>query len=196
MAVWVAAIDANLLVPIVACDFLLTAFEHGLFEPIVSSTVLDEVERNLLEDFPHVDPDGLRKRVSHMRAALADQIIDSVASAGVVETINPKDRHVVAAALASEASVLVTADGALRAEIGRSELGLEPLDGDTFAVRLWEASPADVDAVVLSMVTKRRRRTVSPVEMVEQLREHFPSFAAAWLDRARREARRPPGPPG
>jgi hypothetical protein len=32
------------LVPIVACEFLLTAFDHQLFEPIVSTTVLDEQE--------------------------------------------------------------------------------------------------------------------------------------------------------
>lgn len=30
MPIGVAVIDANLLVPIVACDFLLTAFDHGL----------------------------------------------------------------------------------------------------------------------------------------------------------------------
>jgi len=67
MPIGVAAIDANLLVPIVACDFLLTAFDYGVFEPIVSTTVLDEVERTLIDDFPHVDPNGLRRRVAHMR---------------------------------------------------------------------------------------------------------------------------------
>lgn len=71
MPIGVAVIDANLLVPIVACDFLLTAFDDGVFEPIVSTTVLDEVERTLIADFAHVDPDGLRRRVAHMRAALA-----------------------------------------------------------------------------------------------------------------------------
>ena len=32
----VVALDANLLIPIVSCDFLLTAFDQGLFEPVVS----------------------------------------------------------------------------------------------------------------------------------------------------------------
>ncbi len=44
MPIGVAVVDANLLVPIVACDFLLSAFDHQLFEPIVSTTVLDEQE--------------------------------------------------------------------------------------------------------------------------------------------------------
>ncbi len=56
MPIGVAVIDANLLVPIVACDFLLTAFDHQLFEPIVSTTVLDEVERTTTS--PTLSPMG------------------------------------------------------------------------------------------------------------------------------------------
>jgi len=33
MAHPVVVLDADVLVPIVACDFLLTSFESGLFEP-------------------------------------------------------------------------------------------------------------------------------------------------------------------
>jgi len=32
----VAALDADVLVPILSGDFLLTAFDHGLYEPVVS----------------------------------------------------------------------------------------------------------------------------------------------------------------
>ncbi len=31
----VAALDADVLVPILCCDFLLTAFDLGLYEPVV-----------------------------------------------------------------------------------------------------------------------------------------------------------------
>jgi hypothetical protein len=50
----VAALDADVLVPIIACDFLLTAFDHGLYVPDVSVTALDEVERTLSDDFPNL----------------------------------------------------------------------------------------------------------------------------------------------
>lgn len=46
-----ARLDSNVLVPIVACGFLLTAADLQLYEPIVSATVLEEVRRGLLEDF-------------------------------------------------------------------------------------------------------------------------------------------------
>lgn len=182
MPIVVAVLDANLLVPIVACDFLLTAFEHHLFEPMVSSVVLDEVERTLVQDFPHLDPHALRRRVEHMRAALDDQTVDAEVVDGVPDTINAKDRHVIATALAVEAAVVVTNDAALRSEIAESDLDLEPLDGAAFAMLLWEASPADVGEVIDALIAKRRRRPVTPAEMADQLRVHFPAMADAWLE--------------
>lgn len=183
MPTGVAVIDANLLVPIIACDFLLTAFDHGIFELIVSRTVLDEVEHTLIDSFPHVDPGGLRRRVEHMRAALADQTIDATGFLDGTQMINAKDRHVLAAALAAEAAWVVTDDATLRSEIVGSGLDLEPLDGNTFAMRLWEASPADVSEVAQSLIAKRRRPPVSPHQMAAQLSVHFPTMAAAWLAR-------------
>lgn len=178
----VAVLDANLLVPIVACDFLLTGFDHHLIEPIVSSTSLDEIERTLIEDFAHLDPDGLRRRVAEMRTVLEDQTVDTSSVPNLPATINTKDRHVVAAALAAEAAVVVTNDTDLRSEIAGSRLDLESLDGDTFVLRLWDASPGDVSAVIDAMISKRHRRPLSDAQMAAQLRIHFPSMVSAWLD--------------
>lgn len=72
----VAALDADVLVPILSCDFLLTAFDLGLYEPVVSAEAVAEVERNLVADFPHLDPASLRRRVDQMRDALNDHLID------------------------------------------------------------------------------------------------------------------------
>jgi hypothetical protein len=67
MAGIVAALDANVLVPILACDFLLTAFDLGAYEPVVSEDVLGEVERNLREDFPKLDRADVAYRVASRR---------------------------------------------------------------------------------------------------------------------------------
>lgn len=181
MPATVAVLDADVLVPIVACDFLLTAFDLQIYEPVVSSTALEEIERNLIEDFPHVDSNRLRRRVAHMRAALADQIINTEMIEDVPSVINAKDHHVVAAALAAAATIVVTNDDELRSEIAASGLDLAPLDEDSFVMRLWEASSADVSAVIDALSAKRRRRPVSASDMVKQLRVHFPTMADAWF---------------
>lgn len=125
-----------------------------------------------------------------MRAALDDQTVDTEVVDGVSDTINAKARHVIATALAVEAAVVVTNDKALRSEIAESNVDLEPLDGAAFAMRLWEASPADLGEVVGAMIAKRNRRPVSPAEMAEQLRVHFPAMADAWLE-VQRDVRPP-----
>lgn len=116
-----------------------------------------------------------------MRAALTDQIIDTSVVGGVPDTINAKDRHVVAAAVAAEATIVVSNDAVLRSEIAASVLDLDPLDADTFAMRLWEESPTDVTEVIDALIAKRRRRPLSPPEMAGQLQVHFPSMADGWL---------------
>ena len=149
MPLAVAVLDANVLVPIVACDFFLTAFEHHLFEPIVSSTVLDEVERTLIEDFPQLDPGALRRRVEHMRAALDDQTVDTQVVEGLPDMINAKDRHVIAAALVAQATIVVTNDNALRSEIAGSGLDLESGRVRSAKPSSWRTSSAAMSCEVL-----------------------------------------------
>jgi rRNA-processing protein FCF1 len=171
------ALDANVLVPIVACDFLLTAFDHGLYEPIVSAAALDEVERALADDFRWLDAAAIGRRVGAMRAALEDHIVVG-AVAGVPSTINAKDRHVVSAALEAEAAVVVTNDQRLRPEIDTAAAGLRAVDLDAFAVGLWESSPGGLLSVFNTLVRKRRVRPVTTAEMLAALGKHMPRLVA------------------
>jgi hypothetical protein len=82
-----------------------------------------------------------------MRVALADHVIDTT-KANVPQAVNPKDRHVVGAALAGEAEFVVTDDGTLRTEITAARIAVESLDGDAFAMRLWTAAPDGVDETI------------------------------------------------
>jgi hypothetical protein len=155
---------------------LLTAVDHALFEPAVPLTVLEEVELNVLEAFPQLDPTAFRRRVGHMRNAHGDHLIALGNLQAVPAVINPKDRHVVAAAIDAEATMVVTSDRRLRDQIAASKLGIEPLTGDAFAMRLWTEAPAEVGVVIESLIAKRQRRPVTGDEMADQLAPHFPSW--------------------
>ncbi len=103
----VAVLDACALVPIRLATTLLWLAEAGLFEPLWSDQILDEVER----DRPKlgISDERAAHRVRTMRdafgaAALGDDfehLIDAM-------TCDPKDRHVLAAAMRAEADTLVT----------------------------------------------------------------------------------------
>lgn len=171
-------VDADVLVPVVSCDFLLTAFDYGLIEPVVSSATLDEVERTLIQDFPHLDLEALRRRVAAMRHVLDDHIIDIASAAAVPAGINAKDRHVVACAIEAEAALVVTNDRALRTEITTARIGIAAVDGDKLALELCEAAPEAVRAVIEALAAKRRHPPVTVAEMADQLQVLFPSTIA------------------
>lgn len=137
----VAALDADVLVPILTCDFLLTAFDLGLYEPVVSVEAVVEVERSLLADSPHLDPAAIRRRVRQMENALDDRLVEPGAFDDLLDAINSKDRHVIAAALDGEASILVTNDKGLRLEVGLAALELVPMSGVTSQPTCGTSSP-------------------------------------------------------
>jgi len=174
----VAGLDADVLVPILSCDFLLTAFDLGLYEPVVSEAVLAEVERNLVADFPHLDPSRLKRRVGQMRSALEDNLVTG-SEVDVPDDVNPKDRHVIAAALAGEASIVVTNDKRLRSETNAAGLSLEAISADGFAARLWNNDPDGINAVIDRLVSKRTRNPITPEDLASALRGPFPSMLAS-----------------
>ena len=103
--------------------FLLSLCARGLLRAAVSQPVLLEAETNILAKFP---PAAL---ATQRRQPLATPMIvapvPSAAARGQYQRlINPKDDHVVAAAIAIRAPFLLTLDQALEEEVNRAGLPL------------------------------------------------------------------------
>lgn len=146
-----------------------------MFEPVLSTTVLDEIERALLVRFPHLDPAAAHSRVAAMRDALEDHLVDGQ-PADAPEQVNAKDRHVVAAAVQGEAVLLVTNDGRLRGEIDRALPRLRALSLDDFALELWHRSPEGTCGVVDALVAKRTRPPITRDALLQALAGAAPTF--------------------
>ncbi len=175
----VAVLDADVLVPILSCDLLLSAFDQDLYRPVVTTTILEEVERNLIGDFPQFDVASLRSRVAQVAAALSlhtheqGHVVDAS-----LENVNRKDRHVAATALAYSADLVVTNDRRLRGEINALGLSLRAVSGDDFALQLLRDQPDGVDTVIGLLVGKRTRRPVTRSQLLDQLVGLFPAFVS------------------
>lgn len=155
-----------------------------MIDVVVSELVLLEVERNLVADFAHVEPARRLRRVADMRDFLQGHIVgvgDLDAPTGV---INDKDRHVVAAAIAARADVLVTNDRRLRAEVGRSALAIRPLALDEPGEQPWHDDPRGVTQVLDAPLARRRRRPTE-ADFASALGRHVPTVAQAWRERRR-----------
>jgi predicted nucleic acid-binding protein len=124
----VAFFDASCLIaaassPSGGSGFLLSLCARGFLRAAVSQPVLLEAETNLLAKFP---PSAL---ATHRRQlAATPMIITPVPSAAArrryAGLINPKDDHVVAAAIAVRAPFLLTLDQSLENEVNRASLPL------------------------------------------------------------------------
>jgi len=113
--VYSALLDTCVLVPSRARDVLLELASTGAYRPLWSSEILDELDRALrtlanrrgasLEDTNAY----LTRLFQQMSAAFPDALVtDWEALIGTVQLPDLNDRHVVAAALAGRADVIVT----------------------------------------------------------------------------------------
>jgi predicted nucleic acid-binding protein len=150
-------LDANVLVPARPRDVLLTLGHAGLYTPLWSDTVLDEVRRHLPQRMAQDARDHLFRTMAEAFPEArtdAPERID-ITVRGVV---NAKDEHVLAAALWAHADVIVTED----LDLAREAAGLI----DVQPVDLFLAYTVDVDVAcaVSALITMARRRWLPSTE--------------------------------
>lgn len=97
-----------------------------------------------------------------------------------VDLPDPDDRHVVAAAITAEASVIVTWNVTDFPQAELARYGLRREDPDTFLLNLYETAPEVVVAVAANARRNLRQSLPSSVEFVETLeRQRLKGFAGA-----------------
>jgi hypothetical protein len=179
----VVVVDADVLIPILSCDFLLTGLDLAVYQLAVSPKVLDEVERHLISDFPNQDPARLAIRAERMRFALRNSVVRDAKPTEAVDAVNAKDRHVAMAAITSRATVAVTNDRRLRRQLSDALPKLSAVSADQFAQQLFQRDSEALNAILESMAGKRTRPPMTVDELVTRMERSFPRFASKWRDR-------------
>lgn len=105
----VVLLDACVLVPHNLMSILLTCAEHGLIEIRWSERILTEVQRTLVKDLD-LSSAAAERRIQAMRDAFPEAAVEGYERFEGAMHCHRKDRHVLAAAVAAEADVLVTFD--------------------------------------------------------------------------------------
>lgn len=107
MSIPVVVLDACVLYPADIRDTLLRGADEELLRPCWSERILDEVTRNLVAD-GRMSVLQAERLVSTMSDAFPEALVTGYQSIESKMTNHPKDRHVVAAAVAAQARVIVT----------------------------------------------------------------------------------------
>lgn len=180
MGNFTAFLDACVLVPVAQCDTLLRFAAAGAFRPLWSQRVVDESLSALQRIHPDIDPNRFFSRFRSMNEAFDDALVSGWESLELLINLpDPKDSHVVKAALRGHADVIVTnnikdfPDNLLR------PLGLEAIHLDDFLLDLFDLNPAAACRVIREQAQAMTKPTASAEELLTKFRQPgvAPKFA-------------------
>lgn len=143
-----AVLDANVLYPFSLRDTLLRLAELELYTPLWSARILEEMTRNLVER--RITEQQAARIETAMRAAFEEAEVDAaeIERLEPAMTNDPKDRHVLAAAVAADSELIVTLDLDDFPPSACEPLGVEAIHADQLPVNLHDLNPKAVRAAL------------------------------------------------
>lgn len=172
-----AVLDACVLIPMPLADTLLQLAEAGHYQPAWSATLLEETRRNLVSKLS-LQPARAARRVELMRKAFPWAETDPPSGLIDAMTVDAKDRHIAATAVAVGATLIVTQNLKDFPDEALSPYGISAIDPDEFLLDLLDLDPSGVTAAL----DQQRRRLRSPALTVEAFHQalsvNVPQFAA------------------
>ncbi len=143
-------LDANVLVPALTRNMLLSLAEAQFFRPRWSARIMSETERalsELLQDYSKPDPSADAARACHaMNRAFEDATVAGFEAieSGIADhpgLRDPDDAHVIAAAIQTGASIIVTDNLKDFPETVLAEYGIEAKDANAFLADTIDLKP-------------------------------------------------------
>lgn len=143
-----AVLDTNALYPFSLRDTLLRLAELELYTPLWSARILEEMTRNLTER--QITEDQAARITKAMRAAFEEAEVDAaeIERLEPAMTNDPKDRHVLAAAVAADSELIITFNLDDFPPEACDPLGVEAIHPDDFLLDLHDLNPEAVRAAL------------------------------------------------
>jgi predicted nucleic acid-binding protein len=164
----VAVLDANVLYGQFLRDVLLRLADAELFLPRWTDEIQQEWMRNLLVNIPDFPPDRIHRTGRAMEEAFPDaRVLGYRRHEKSVAGIDPKDRHVAAAAIAAGAQRIVTFNLRHFPLDTLAPFGITPIHPDAFVGGLISANRDDALAVLDSHRRGLTRPPLSPARYRE-----------------------------
>lgn len=165
-----AVLDANVLYPFQLRNLLLWLAAEGLYQPLWSESILEEVDRNLRAN-TRLSEEQLEHLATQMQQAFPDaRGFDFDDAAPVVQLPDEGDRHVLALAVHYEADVIVTWNTKDFPESLLMGFGLERKRPPSFLEQLWAEDREGVLRAAEAHRTSLLRDPLTPSAYLEALR--------------------------
>ena len=171
-----ALLDACVLYPIGLRDTLLNVAEAGFYRLLWTEEILAETSRNIVEHTPGLTIEHLNKTFAAMRRAFPEAMVEGFEHRVEEMTNDPKDRHVLAAAVVGGADIVVTANLRHFPKSACSPHGILVQSPDEFLCDALSARPGVMVAVIRAQAARKLRPPTSVDQMLERLAVQVPTF--------------------
>jgi predicted nucleic acid-binding protein len=178
-------LDANVLFSGALCDLLMRAAIAGLYQAFWSEAILDEIERNLIGQ-RRATPEQARRRRDNMQRALPHATVQGYDARIAHMTNDPKDRHVLAAAVHIGARMIVTHNVRHFPSDALSPHRIEVWSPDTFLHLLLDLAPDTMMRIIAEQSGDLKNPPQSVEQVLNNLSLEAPTFADAIRGRMHR----------
>ncbi|MBD6619646.1 PIN domain-containing protein [Komarekiella sp. 'clone 1'] len=161
-------LDACVLFPMYLRDTLLSTAEAGLYVPYWSQEILDEAMGNLVLK-GKISTEKAINLEETIKAAFPEAMVKVPVELEEVMTNNPKDRHVLAAAVVARVDILVTDNLTDFDTKALTPWNIKAQSPDDFLSNLFDDYPEEMVQVVRKQSQKYRKRALTLAELLSFL---------------------------
>ncbi len=170
-----ALIDTSVLYAVTLCDLVLRLAETGLFTAIWSEDIIGELHRNLEL---RIGTERATRRIEAMLGSGVLVEIEQAQYSALVSSMtnHPGDRHILAAAVAAKASIILTLNRRHFPDEAAQSLGIKIQVPDEFLLEFLNSEPGILADVIRSQANAMRRPPASVQHVLDALLLSAPSF--------------------
>lgn len=168
-------LDACVIIPAAVRDTLLRAAEYRLYRVFWSEDILNEVGRNLVAH-QLTDEQQAARLVGQLRAAFPGSPVEGYQPLIPLMPNDPKDRHVLAAAVKAGAQLIVTDNRVDFPSEALEPFGVDVQSPDEFLVHLFDLAPRLMARIVVEQTADKRRQPTLISETLDTLASNAPEF--------------------
>jgi predicted nucleic acid-binding protein len=138
--------------------------------------ILEEVQRNLIKKIG-LSENSVRRLIDIMKETFPEALITQHSSIVEVMRNDPKDRHVLAAAVVSRSQVIVTQNLRHFPLDILAPFEIEAQSPDDFLTHLFHLAPERMTSIIVKQAQDLRNPPKSVAEVIDILTQHVPVFA-------------------
>lgn len=188
---FVALLDANILYPVYLRDALLRLAEAEVYQVRWSREILDEMSRNILKNRPDLAAESVERLVRFMEEAFPDAMVEGHEPLIPAMINDPKDRHVLAAAIRARCDVIVTSNLGDFPPEACDPYDVDVQTPDEFLRYQWEIEDPDyLLAVLETWAASLKKPPLTSEELLVTLGRVVPRFSETALQLVRERQQR------